>query len=153
MTPQLDPNHARDSIRSAFRSWEATGVGLHFSEIPSPQAADICVEWRDSNDPDHPMLGIEVAHADYPPFPPRAALIPSTPPVPLHFDDGEQWAIGAKPQRYDVETVALHEIGHCLGLVHEKNPVSVMYGTMYPNKLRRKPHPGDIVRIRAIYSA
>lgn len=36
----------------------------------------------------------------------------------LHLDLAEPWALESGAGRLDIETVALHEIGHCLGLGH-----------------------------------
>jgi hypothetical protein len=42
----------------------------------------------------------------------------------MHFDDAESWHIGAN---VDLFSVALHELGHTLGLGHSDNPNDVMY--------------------------
>ncbi len=42
----------------------------------------------------------------------------------MHFDDSESWRIGVNTDLY---SVALHELGHALGLGHSDNPKAVMY--------------------------
>jgi hypothetical protein len=41
-----------------------------------------------------------------------------------HFDDAETWRIGSD---FDVFSIALHELGHALGLAHSDDPNAVMY--------------------------
>src|SRR5205823_4261288 len=42
----------------------------------------------------------------------------------MHLDEAESWHVGAQ---VDVFSVALHELGHALGLGHSDNPNDVMY--------------------------
>ena len=42
----------------------------------------------------------------------------------LHFDDSEDWHVGAD---MDLYSVVLHELGHALGLGHSDKPGAVMY--------------------------
>ncbi|TXG64626.1 hypothetical protein EZV62_011620 [Acer yangbiense] len=45
----------------------------------------------------------------------------------FHYDADEQWAVGAAPNSFGLETVALHEIGHLLGLGHSEVEGAIMY--------------------------
>lgn len=45
----------------------------------------------------------------------------------LHFDDSENWQTNGS--NIDLQTVALHELGHALGLQHSQDPNAVMFPT------------------------
>ena len=60
-----------------------------------------------------------LAHTFYPSLPAAEPLAGD-----MHFDDAESWHFGSN---FDVFSVALHEIGHALGLGSSDNPDSVMY--------------------------
>jgi hypothetical protein len=60
------------------------------------------------------------------------------------------------PTGYDVESVILHELGHCLSLRDLYDPVysdRVMYGYGTPGATKRALHPGDINGIAALYGS
>jgi len=83
-----------------------------------------------------------VAHTFYP-APPNPEPIAGD----MHFDDAESWHIGAN---IDVFSVALHELGHALGLGHSDNPNDVMYPYF---KIVSTLADGDKTAILGMYAA
>lgn len=137
------------AVRNAFATWTAA-VPLTFTEVGRTQGPDIAIDWRPANDPDHSMVGGVLAHAD---FPPACGIITNTLPKPVHFDDSEhQWVIGAVASGFDIETVALHEIGHILGLQHSNVAGSVMFATVSSNFTKRVLTADDLAGIRELYT-
>ena len=97
------------------------------------------------------MVGGVLAHAD---FPPGCGVVTNTLPKPVHFDDSEhQWVIGAVASGFDVETVALHELGHILGLQHSDVAGSVMFPSVSSNSTKRVLTADDLGGIRELYPA
>jgi hypothetical protein len=83
-----------------------------------------------------------VAHTFYP-YPPNAESLAGD----MHFDDSESWHVGAQ---VDVFSVALHELGHALGLGHSDNPNDVMYPYL---KIVTGLADGDKAAILTLYAA
>jgi hypothetical protein len=73
----------------------------------------------------------------------------------IHFDDGETWRddarAGPADRHIDLETVALHEIGHALGLPHSTTPGAAMEA--FYGGARRRLHTDDIKAGQALYGA
>jgi hypothetical protein len=135
------------AVRNAMATWANT-VPVTFSEVAAG-AVDILIGWRPANDPDHSMVGGVLAHAD---FPPGCGVINNSLPRPVHFDDTEHvWSIGAVASAYDVETVALHELGHIIGLYHSSVAGSVMYPTVSSNFTKRALTADDVSGAKALY--
>ena len=143
LTEKLDPTLASGEITRAFSEW-AKYANVTFSV--SSQS--------------HVIRGIDVlfargAHGDPYPFDgPGGVLAHTFYPVPLnpeplagdmHFDDDENWQVGAN---VDLFTVALHETGHALGLGHSDQPGDVMYPYYH---IATGLAAGDVAAIQAVY--
>ncbi|KZV56464.1 metalloendoprotein 1-like [Dorcoceras hygrometricum] len=91
----------------------------------------------------HPFdgLGGVLAHAFYPPG------------GELHFDEDENWVTSKEPGPYgvDVQSVALHELGHILGLGHSYDQNAVMFAYFGYGMTKRHLTQDDIDGIRALY--
>lgn len=137
-----------EATRDAFQTWAAV-IPLTFREVGSSDSPDVLIGWRPANDPDLNMVGGTLAHAD---FPPACGFINNTLPRPVHFDDTEHtWAIGAVPGAFDVETVALHEIGHILGLAHSNVAGAIMFPSIGSNRTNRVLTQDDISGVQSLY--
>ncbi|WP_338709029.1 matrixin family metalloprotease [Paenibacillus amylolyticus] len=149
LSGQVSNQVAQNAVRRAFATWSAAGVGFTFAEVGVNQNPDIQIEWRRAADPDHSMVGGILAHAD---FPPGCSIIVNNLPLPVHFDDQEHtWMDGAAVNAFDIETVALHEIGHILGLGHTNVSGSVMFPTISDNFTLRNLQPDDLTGIQVLY--
>ncbi|MDD0148443.1 matrixin family metalloprotease, partial [Shigella flexneri] len=58
---------------------------------------------------------------------------------------------GPVPNAFDVETVAIHEIGHLLGLGHSNVREAIMFPSIGAGQTKNL-HADDINGIRALYN-
>lgn len=144
----------KNTIEQALRLWESV-IPLNFSLTGDPANADIVISFERGDhgdgivfdgaaDPDGNLL----AHGFFPP-PTRGELAGD-----LHFDFDEQWTNELRDnndQPIDLFTVALHELGHCLGLRHSTVPESIMYPEYKSSK--RELDQDDIDGIQSVYGA
>ena len=100
------------TVREAFSQWVATGIPLRFAFVGHERDADIRVRWTDHLD--H-KTGSTTWRTD------RAGwLIGSEITLATHISDGRE--LDARGMR----AIALHEVGHALGLSHSSDAHDIM---------------------------
>lgn len=142
-TDNLSKSEIVNAIRKAFESWSISCF-LTFTETTG--YADIIIKFAKGEHGDgSPFDGPNgtLAHGFFPP--PNGGDLAGD----IHFDSDETWSLNNPPTGYDLWSVALHEIGHALGLTHSNVVESVMYA--YYSGVRRDLHPDDIAGISSIY--
>ncbi|GLJ34193.1 hypothetical protein SUGI_0687300 [Cryptomeria japonica] len=141
----LSKEDIRNTLASAFDSWAAV-VPLNFSETNQFEKANIKIEFvaRDHGD-GAPFEGpsVTVAHA----FPPEDGR--------FHFNVDKLWTTSCHlthhPSAFDIQSTAVHDIGHVIGLGHSKVQNSVMYPFLPPGHIRHSLTADDIRGARALY--
>lgn len=149
----LPGNELTDEIKavfsSAFQKWSAV-TPLTFSRTDSFLTADIKIGFYSGDHGDgEPFDGVlgTLAHAFSPPS------------GRFHLDADENWIVSgdvmrsAVPSAVDLETVAVHEIGHLLGLGHSSVEDAIMYPTITSRTRKVELANDDIEGIQWLYGS
>ena len=130
-------------IQEAFDVW-AEQIPLTFTRTFNRDEADMVVSWEVGDHGDgSPFDGTGsgsfniFAHAFFPED------------GRIHFDDADNWGTSHGGGTVDLLSVAIHEIGHALGLRHSGSDDAVMFFAI--NEERRQLHEFDIRGIKSRY--
>lgn len=134
-----DAARIRRQVGLAFATWQSLGR-VTFTEVQLDKNPDVIVTWVDANGI---LVGDAIARADFPESPT---------PRRLELDDSEAlWVFGEAINGFDIQTVALHEIGHLLGLDHVQDPEAVMHFAFLANRTKRDLRAADLAAFTALY--
>jgi len=141
ITSDISADVQRQTLLEAMQVW-ADVVQITFAEVALPdvdRAIDFAFVVRDHSD-EHPQdicpfdgQGGTLAHAMFPPGVSTKCGVSREPLAgDVHFDDDEEWEAGNSqgPFAHDLLWVAVHEIGHALGLEHSSADADVMHATV-----------------------
>jgi hypothetical protein len=124
-----------ESVSSAFRAWDAVELPIRFKVVPDSAAAEVHVTWIDRFDA--PISGRTRWSRDDNWWIVNASIV-----LAVHHQQGEVL------DRMAMKAMALHEVGHLLGLDHTTDPGMIMAPRVRVRDLTDK----DKATIRLLYS-
>lgn len=132
--PEWKPDYVR-AVRRAFREWNALGLPVQFAFTDDSTRAAIHVTWTDRFDA---MSGrtTTVMHDS-------VRIVEASVVMAVHHPDGRRLGAG------EMRVLAMHEVGHALGLDHVADEASIMSATVRVRELSARDRAMALERYRA----
>uniref|UniRef100_H2ZR78 Peptidase metallopeptidase domain-containing protein n=1 Tax=Ciona savignyi TaxID=51511 RepID=H2ZR78_CIOSA len=145
-TPKLGKKLTHEAIDNAFKVWSSF-VPLQFDKVDASQNPDIVTFFAEGFHNDNTNfdgVGGYLAHAFYP----GSGIGGDT-----HFDGAEPWTLHQGPNKgNDLFLVAVHELGHALGLQHSPDVKAIMAPVYKYHDTKNFVLPqDDILGIQSLY--
>lgn len=140
----LEVNLAQDIIRNAFDAWSQASP-LQFTEVLPTEGPTFRIGWFSGEHGDGSAfdgIGNVIAHAFFPP--PCGGVHAGD----LHFDEDETFA-ESPDDGIHLGAVAIHEIGHLIGLGHSADTSAIMFPIYDPSRLTLRDD--DVNGVQALY--
>ncbi|GMI69811.1 hypothetical protein like AT1G59970 [Hibiscus trionum] len=125
-------------IADAFQKWAAVSP-FKFTQAQGGKA-NINLGFFPKNHGDAPFRDITLAHA----FSPQDGR--------LHFNEKWNWALNKPaPDQIHLKSVAVHELGHIIGLGHSQVKDAVMFSAYSPGTIKTDLDKDDIDGLKDLY--
>jgi len=122
------------AVRSAFAEWSATGIPIRFDFVSASRNADIRIHWTDHLSRKTGSTSWRTDDGGW--------LTSCDITLATHVSDGHDL------DAHGMRAIALHEVGHALGLSHSTDPQDIMAPLVRVDGLSR----ADRGTIRLLYS-
>jgi hypothetical protein len=139
-----------NAARNAMDIWEKTGVVKFWekgasSPVGTPTAGQFFIEGPGAKSTIVKNMGLNsIGFATFPCDVQREYKV-------CHFDTVKSWSIGQSGNEFNATNVALHELGHILGLVHSGSSGDIMYNSFIDNEAPKGLSSNDIGLLRQHY--
>ncbi|KAI3726052.1 hypothetical protein L1987_65849 [Smallanthus sonchifolius] len=135
------PNAYVPPVDSAFNTWANASGYFTFSRVDDITSSDLKISFKSGDIGGGVILNETILAYAYAPT-----------NGTFYYTENENitWSVGPAPNAFDLETVALHEIGHLLGLDHSEDQNAIMWDYL-PIGEAKGLNEDDIQGIKALY--